>query len=214
MKRLGLFFLLLCLCLPSRTNAQENHRWTIGFSASYARLDPVFSDKGLVFLPSLRYHLDRDWSLGLSLHLPDANKNHNLAILYTTGAEVGLRREVELFPRLRLGLSAIALIGLTGPYTAIKLPYDTSSVPSERPYYSADIDYQSIRWQVGLRPSLSYRFAKAWGVELSYGFLGYRSHEDLWTNAIINGKRPKGAWAWNDQFGWGNALRFGLTYSF
>ncbi|KGN70275.1 outer membrane beta-barrel protein [Porphyromonas sp. COT-239 OH1446] len=215
MKRLTLLVLCLLSGLWTNLSAQDHPRWTIGLSAQYGTLARE-SDRtmGAALIPSVRYHFGSSWSVGGALHLPLASARGDWAVCHTTGLELSLSRGFELLPQLRLTLSAVGLWGITGPYKVVSNTVDAALPPGDPGYGKLRVDYQSSRWLVGLRPGLSYRFARGWSVELGYGLLGYRSNKMLDETYTFDGKSREGAWGFNTEAGWGNGLRVGLSYSF
>lgn len=212
MRRIGLyvFITLALVSFATRLSAQEDYkRWTIGLSGVYGDLGNGKGNNGLTFVPSVRYQLAKDWSASGALLLPLATEQSDYAEYYTTGLELGVRRDFEVAPRLRLSLSAVGMWGIIGPYEKVVLC--ASPYPRESPYW-VDLRSQKHRYLVGLRPSVSYQFTSRWSVELGYGFVGYRSSRDIGEVIYVSGKL-KGAWGWNDEMGWGNSLRLGVAYS-
>lgn len=217
MRRIGL---LLCVTLAlvslgTRLSAQEDYkRWTIGLSGVYGDLGNGEGNKGLTFVPSVRYQFAKDWSASGALLLPLASERSDYAPYYTTGLELGVRRDFEVMPKLRLSLSAVGMWGIVGPYEVVHYPIEASPYPPGHPKHVAvEVTARDTRYLVGLRPSVSYRFTSRWSVELGYGFFGYRSSKDIGKTISLSNEF-KGAWGWNDEMGWGNSLRLGVSYSF
>lgn len=222
--------------------AQESKRWTIGLSFEYGLLThkPIKPKhpQGYLIVPSLRYNFDNNWSIGLNVLLPLKNttKYTSLASFYkvvegfhyTTGGELFATKSIEPIRRLRISLSAVTLLGITGNYKQIKFPIGVYGSNSSSGQSNSDIEGSRVvhkywRWAVGLRPKISYQFSPTWGIELGYGFWGYRSQKDMVHDSYYNryyykGKKEStptsGAWGFNRQVGWGNGLKVGLTWSF
>lgn len=224
MKKIILFLAFLGLCYGSRISAQEFKRWQFGVAGAYGKLqNDIHTDygnysvdaMGLTIMPSLRYYLNNNWSVAGALLLPVATKGGDYSVYYTTGVELSLRRDIEVVKGLKISLSAVALGGLTGPYAVVRSRWDFAlpiALPVGEEISSSDVPF---RWQIGVRPTVSYQFANSsWGLELSYGFLGYRSREELSQNYSLSHDAPKGKFGFSSEMGWGNALRLGLTYSF
>lgn len=226
MKRI-IFYLFCLLALKSAYLSAQEHKWEVSLSGVYGRVASETVINGLstgkivykrelghAIIPSIRYHFSPSWSAGVALLLPWTNERNLYAFCYTTGVELSFRYSLEVLPKLRLQLSALGMLGLTGPYKAIK-NYQEFALPLGHPNYSKiKIDYQETRWQVGLRPSLNYDLAPNFRLELAYGFFGYRSNRDLKENYIFNNKKPKDAFGFNREMGWGNSFRVGFGYLF
>lgn len=222
MRHIGLYLLLTLMLsgIGTRLSAQEGYdRWAIGLSGVYGDLGNGQGDKGLAFVPSVRYQFAKDWSVTGSLLLPLATEKSDHSHFYTTGLELGLRRDFEIMPKLRLSLSAVGMWGIMGPYKVVNEPFwgvDSSPYPPGHPSTpKIDLKIHDTRYLVGLRPSISYQFASRWSVELGYGFLGYRSsksNDD--TDVLVGKKKREMTWGWNDEMCWGNSLRLGVSYSF
>lgn len=210
------YLLLLCMLgLWFSSSAQEHQRWTIGLSGIHGTLDNA-SDynkvQGFAFSPSLRYNFTSDWSVGAALLLPIASHQINWkAMPYTTGIEVLLRKDFRIIPRLRLSLSAISFWGTTEQYKSASISSD--SVLTEDGKYKTRP--QASRWQIGLRPSVSYQVTQHWAVDLGYGFWGYRSSRIIdRTHTPEERAHERSTWGFNGEMGWGNALRLGINYTF
>ncbi|KGN70276.1 outer membrane beta-barrel protein [Porphyromonas sp. COT-239 OH1446] len=215
MKRLTLLVLCLLSGLWTNLSAQDHPRWTIGLSAQSGTLiENNFRPKAAALTPSVRYHFGSRWSVGGALLLPWATAKSDRAVCYTTGLELSLQRAFEVKRDLHLTLSAVGLWGITGPYEVVSNTVVASLSPLDPNYGKLRIDYQSSRWLVGLRPGLSYRFARGWSAEVSYGLLGYRSNKVLDETHTSDGESREGAWGFNTEVGWGNGLRVGVSYSF
>lgn len=194
-------------------------------SQIYGKVQSKTIDRGFVVVPSVAYGFNKNLSLGASFLLPLATEKNEVATAYTSGCELYLNGHIELFSNFRVSLSLIGMLGTTGAYKSFKgdnrysSKYADWDSPYFDPYYEdGEVRYQSYRWQVGLRPSISYHITPNWFFELSYGLLGYRSHKDLChnysVNEPLNNGRRRGAWGFNSELGWGNALRLGIGYSF
>lgn len=211
MKRL-LLSLVLLFALASQAVAQDFKRWTIQVAGAYgtSREDLFTKIHSFALTPSIRYNLSPNLGAGLALHLPMAFPRSENSIYHTSGIELQLRPSLEVLPQFRISLSLIGLLGTLGAYENAEVYVDAPPGPFHKP-----LDYRRIRyrWEVGLRPSISYQFSPKWAVELGYGFIGYRSQRDLDDVFYIN-EVPPGSWGLDDQGAWGNALRFGLSYSF
>lgn len=223
MKRV--IYIVMLLWFAFNLKAQEYKKWTVSVSQIYGKVQSKTIDRGFVVVPSVAYGFNKNLSLGASFLLPLATEKSEVAIAYTTGCELYLNGHLELFSNFRVSLSAIGMLGTTGAYKSLKAyndyhwTYVNENSTYFDPYYEdGEVRYQSYRWQIGLRPSVSYHITPNWFFELSYGFLGYRSHKNLChnysVNEPLNNRRPRGAWGFNSEMGWGNGLRIGLGYSF
>ena len=226
MKRIIL--LLVFLGLGLNLSSQEHKKWTVSLSENCGQVDRDFIDfrykninsfQNITLVPSIRYNFTPYISLGLSALLPIVIEKDEYAPSYTTGGELYVKGALEVLPNLKLLLSAVGMVGITGPYKVLKEDIRWEcALPPDSPYHgmckTPDIEYQTYRWLVGLRPSISYNFNPNWSLELGYGFLGYRSNKRLSATTIIDGVKPKGAWGFNSEMGWGNGLNIGIGYSF
>lgn len=213
-----LYSLLGLLLLGANLVAQETKHWAVGLAVEHGRLSHKHDDLGkdASFIPSLRYNFNNNWSVGVGALLPlSTTKDSSRGLHYTTGGELNVTGSIEPIRRLKLSLSAVGLLGITGNYKV----HEFTRILTGGCWIADDrkpTDHKHWRWAVGFRPKVSYLFSPTWGVELSYGFWGYRSQRDIVrdTYHLEGDERPAGAWGFNDELGWGNGWRLGITYSF
>lgn len=202
MRRIILLFLISMLGV-SLVSAQNIKRWSVGaaFATGVVFHDYSYgnSPKGSALVPSLFYNISSNRSVGISLLLPLANEDTEYSHSYTTGLELSFKQDVEILPKFKISLYALGMFGVTGPYKAI-----TGYMIGGNPKYN------TTRWLVGIRPNISYHITPNWSVNLGYGFLGYMSDNDIDETIVEN----SGKWGFNDEMGWGNSLRVGVSYSF
>lgn len=213
---------MIFLSFGINLSSQEHKKWTVSLSENCGYVENNSYDLNKYFnitlIPSIRYNFTPNISLGVSALLPLAKANKDsYSYSYTTGGELYLKGSFEVWHNLKLSLSAVGLVGITGPYKVVnQLLLISSPFPPDDPRHkNIEVKYQSYRWLVGLRPSISYNFNDNWSLKLGYGFLGYRSNKELGNTAIVEGSDPpKGAWGFNSEMGWGNGFRIGIGYSF
>ncbi|WP_152566809.1 hypothetical protein [Porphyromonas sp. COT-239 OH1446] len=207
--------LLLSLVLGgcSLLSAQEVGRWSIGLSGLSGSAGPSLHAVKITetkLMPSVHYRLFGDLSLGIALDLPLSKpKKFENRVLSTSAVELQLRQGLSLYKGLKISLTAVGMVGTTGAYRS----------ELGGPWWRGPHKNIEYRWLVGLRPSIAYAFGTHWGLELGYGFVGYRSQKELGHTAYLPGTSkdetyPKGAWGFDAGASWANSLRLGLTYSF
>lgn len=227
-----LYSLLGLLLLGANLVAQETKHWTIGLTVEHGRLSHEYDElgKGDVLIPSIRYNFNNNWSVGLNALLPlSTTKDTSVrsfskivrGLHYTTGGELSVTKSIEPIRKLKISLSAVALLGIIGNYKKLEYQfvYGGNGLYGQ---HNSNTDTYSVvrhkhwRWAVGLRPKVSYQFSPTWGVELSYGFWGYRSQNEMIQDSYYLEEKDStsGAWGFNDELGWGNGWRLGITYSF
>lgn len=202
MKRIILLFMISMFGV-SLVSAQNIKRWTVdvSFLTGSVYHDALYPNtKGSALVPSVFYSIGSNRSVGLSLLLPLANEDTEYSHSYTTGAELSFKQDFEIPPKFKVSLSALGMFGVTGPYKGVK----------DHVVGGTSIEFYTTRWLVGIRPNISYQITPKWSANLSYGFLGYMSDNDISNNYVKN----SGKWGFNDEMGWGNSLRVGFSYSF
>lgn len=246
MERRLRYIIVLCMmmfCSAQFTAASQsqsfdgerpNKVWTIHLSGLAGQLKngdyrlsdhtEILPQTACAFMPSVEYHLSSKWSTGISVLLPIPSSNNKKLSpqSYTTGGGLFLRRYIKVLPKLQLSFDLILSGGMIGSYqyaTDYITPYCIRSDNNGRVNETCSFEgnsYQHYRWQIGVSPNLTYQITPRWGIEMSYGLLGYFSNKDLeqtYTDEAV-GYKPKGGFGFSAEVGRGTALRLGLTYSF
>lgn len=175
------FIALIALGLSISLGAQEIKRQGIevGLSMSmHAGASVVMPEVGYRFSPHL--------SLSVAGLLPNSQvKCEGHLLDQTTGAELRLGTQIDVLPRLSLGLNVVGGYGLVGYYNQIHRKEITiwgMDQPSEFYKRRASSDFYKHRAWVGLRPTISYRIGSRWTAKASLGLLGYMWNDNLETN--------------------------------
>lgn len=214
---------ILCLLITlTQLQAQDFKRFTV--SLSYLSADAsVGKDDNNVekkLLPSIAYNFTPWLSAGLEANLPLRDNG----VYSSTGGEVFVSFHSPSVKRFRLSLSTVFGYNIVGAYKHYK---NLKAYTFFAPLGGLPDGYESPtplkeRWHIGLRPTLSYFISPSLAINVSFGFLGYRSHKQLNNNIVLHDnidfhkkiERITGAWGFTASPTYSSSLRLGLSYSF
>lgn len=207
----ALLIALIALGLGSSLGAQEIKRQGVEVGVSVS----MHSGQSVV-MPEVGYRFSPHFSLSVAGLLPSSQIKEEKHLLdQTTGAELRLGAQIEVLPRLSVGLSVVGGYGLVGYYDQIHRKEITiwgMDQPSELYKRRAASDFYKQRAWVGLRPTISYRIGSRWSAKASLGLLGYMWNDNQETNLQSDYDVPR--WTGpKDRKGFSTARRYGAGFS-
>lgn len=207
-----LLIALIALGLSLNLGAQEIKRQGIEAGVSVS----MHGGKN-VFMPEIGYRFSPHFSFSVAGLLPSSQiKDEDHLLDQTTGAELRLGTQIEVLPRLSVGLSVVGGYGLVGYYNQIHrkaIEIWGASGPTE--FYKPREPYQYYKHRawVGLRPTISYRIGSRWSAKASLGLLGYMWNDNQETNLQSDYTLPADWTGPKDRKGFSTARRHGAGFS-
>lgn len=207
----ALLIALIALGLSLNLGAQEVKRQGVEVGVSVS----MHSGQSVV-MPEVGYRFSPHFSLSVAGLLPSSQIKEDKHLLdQSTGAELRLGTQIEVLPRLAVGLNLVGGYGLVGYYDQIHrkaIEIWGASGPTE--FYKPREPYQYYKHRawVGLRPTISYRIGSRWSAKASLGLLGYMWNDNQETNLQSDYDVPR--WTGpKDRKGFSTARRHGAGFS-